>query len=61
MCYLVPYKVKSIDKNVVMLTNGMKAFYDKKVGKLHANDEVMVYGNLIINKVTKHEKHKTNS
>lgn len=61
MCYLVPYKVKSVDKSVVTLTNGMKAFYDKKIGILYADDEVIVYGNLIINKVKIHEKHKTNS
>ncbi|MEK7078934.1 MAG: hypothetical protein AAB929_02590 [Patescibacteria group bacterium] len=61
MCYLVPYKVKSIDGTQVTLNSGMKAFYDKKVGVLKINDEVLVYGNLIINKVQTHEKLKTNS
>lgn len=59
MCYLVPQKVKSIQGTMVVLTNGMKAFYDKKIGVLKINDEVMVYGNLIINKIKKNEKHKT--
>lgn len=61
MCFLVPYKVKSIQGSLVILANGMKAFYDKKIGVLHTNDEVMVYGNLIINKVRENEKHKSNS
>ena len=61
MCYLVPHKIKSIEGIQVILNGGMKAFYDKKVGVLKINDEVLVYGNLIINKVQTHEKHKGNS
>lgn len=61
MCYLVPHKIKSIQGLEVVLVGGMKAFYDKKVGILKINDEVLVYGNLIIEKVQTHEKHKTNS
>ena len=61
MCYLVPHKVKSIESTHVILNGGMKAFYDKKIGVLKINDEVLVYGNLIINKVQTHEKHKGNS
>lgn len=61
MCYLVPHKVKSIDGTEVTLNSGMKAFYDKKVGTLKINDEVLVYGNLIINKIQTHEKYKGNS
>lgn len=61
MCYLVPHKVKSIEGVQVTLIGGMKAFYDKKVGKLKINDEVLVYGNLIVDKVKTYEKHKTNS
>ena len=61
MCYLVPHKVKSIEGTQVTLNGGMKAFYNKKVGTLKINDEVLVYGNLIINKIQTHEKHKTNS
>ncbi|MBI4973993.1 hypothetical protein HZC27_05260 [Candidatus Roizmanbacteria bacterium] len=61
MCYLVPHKVKSIQGSEVVLVGGMKAYYDKKVGILKINDEVLVYGNLIINKVQSHEKLKTDS
>ena len=61
MCFLVPHKVKSVQGSQVTLKGGMKAFYDKKVGSLKINDEVLVYGNLIINKIQTNEKHKTNS
>lgn len=57
MCYLVPHKVKSIDGTQVTLQDGMRAYYDKKVGPLKINDEVLVYGNLIVDKVKKHETH----
>ena len=60
MCFLVPHKVKSIQGSTITMVGGMKAFYDKKIGTLKINDEVLVYGNLIINKVQTHEKHKTN-
>jgi len=60
MCFLVPYKVKSVKGSLVILTGGMKAFYDKKIGLLKTNDEVLVYGNLVINKIQTHEEHKTN-
>ena len=60
MCFLVPYKVKSVKGSLVTLTGGMKAFYDKKIGLLRVNDEVLVYGNLIINKIQTNEKHKAN-
>lgn len=61
MCYLVPHKVKSIEGAQVTLNGGLKAFYDKKVGTLKIDDEVLVYGNLIVDKVQTHEKHKGNS
>jgi len=61
MCFLMPHKVKSIEGTQVTLNGGMKAFYDKKVGILKINDEVLVYGNLIIDKVKTHEKYKRNS
>ena len=51
MCYLKPLKVKKIDGRKVVLENGIKAVYDKKVGKIKINDLVMVYGNLIIQKI----------
>ncbi len=39
-----------------MLDNNMKAYYDKKIGGLKKDDEVLVYGNLIIKKITSNEK-----
>ncbi|OGK34148.1 hypothetical protein A3F57_00690 [Candidatus Roizmanbacteria bacterium RIFCSPHIGHO2_12_FULL_36_11] len=51
MCYLKPLKVKKIDGRKVVLENGIKAVYDKKVGKVKVNDLVMVYGNLIVQKI----------
>ena len=51
MCYLKPLKVKKIKGKMALLENGIKAVYDKKVGKISANDLVMVYGNLIIQKI----------
>lgn len=61
MCFLVPHKIKSIQGLEVTLVGGMKAFYDTKVGALKINDEVLVYGNLIVDKVQTNEKHKPNS
>ena len=51
MCYLRPLKVKKIAGRRALLENGIKAVYDKKVGKIKVNDLVMVYGNLIIQKI----------
>jgi len=51
MCYLRPLKVKKIEGKRVWLENGIKAIYDKKVGKISADDLVVVYGNLIIQKI----------
>ncbi|MBI4226242.1 hypothetical protein HY612_03975 [Candidatus Roizmanbacteria bacterium] len=51
MCYLKPLKVKKIKGKKALLENGIKAIYDKKVGKVKVNDLVMVYGNLIIQKI----------
>lgn len=61
MCYLVPHKIKSIEGTQVTLSGGLKAFYDAKVGILKINDEVLVYGNLIVDKIKKNEKYKSNS
>jgi len=58
MCFLIPQKVKSIKGTKVILSNGIHAFYDKKIGELKVNDEVIVYGNLIINKYTSYEQSK---
>jgi len=51
MCYLRPLKVKKIEGKRALLENGIKAIYDKKVGKVKVDDLVMVYGNLIIQKI----------
>lgn len=58
MCFLIPHKIKSITGTKVTLTDGTKAFYDKNIGVLKVNDEVLVYGNLIISKNSTHEKIK---
>ena len=50
MCFIRPLKVKKIQGKKALLENGIKAVYDKKVGKIKVNDLVMVYGNLIIQK-----------
>lgn len=51
MCFLRPLKVKKISGEIAFLENGIKAYYDKKIGKLNKGDRVIVYGNLIINKL----------
>lgn len=51
MCFLRPLKVKQIEGKKALLENGIKAVYDKKVGRVKVNDLVMVYGNLIIQKI----------
>ena len=51
MCYLRPLKVKKIAGKKAMLENGIKAVYDKNVGEIKPNDLVMIYGNLIIQKI----------
>ena len=51
MCFIKPLKVKKIEGERVLLENGIKAVYDKKVGKIKVNDLVMVYGNLIVQKI----------
>jgi len=51
MCYVKPLKVKKIKDKEAEMENGIKAFYDKSVGKIRIGDKVLVYGNLIIDKV----------
>lgn len=51
MCFIRPLKVKKIEGKKALLENGIKAVYDKKVGKIKENDLVIVYGNLIIQKI----------
>ena len=55
MCFIRPLKVKKIQGKKALLENGIKAVYDKKVGKIKVNDLVMVYGNLIIQKIESKE------
>ena len=55
MCFIRPLKVKKIQGKKALLENGIKAVYDKKVGKIKINDLVMVYGNLIIQKIESKE------
>ena len=57
MCYLRPLKVKKIAGRKALLENGIKAVYDKNVGKVKVNDLVIVYGNLIVQKI---EPNQTN-
>lgn len=51
MCYLRPLKVKKIEGKKAWLENDIKAVYDKNVGKVKVDDLVMVYGNLIVQKI----------
>lgn len=60
MCFLKPLKIKKIEGRRVLLANGIKAFYDKKVGKLKEDDLVMVYGNLVLHRVKLGSKIKAN-
>lgn len=52
MCFIKPLRIKSINGKEVILDNGIKAYYEKKIGILKSNDLVMVYGNLILEKVS---------
>ncbi len=58
MCFVKPLRVKSIKGKEVTLDNGIKAYYEKKVGILKPNDLVMVYGNLILEKLSKTYEQK---
>lgn len=51
MCFIKPLKIKKIKNNQIILENGIKAYYDKKIGQLKVGDQVIVYGNLVLNKV----------
>jgi len=52
MCYLKPCTVKSIKNKKALMDNGIEAYYDKKIGMIKKDDEVLVYGNLIVKKIT---------
>lgn len=56
MCFIKPLKIKKVKKKEVILENGIKAYYDKKIGRLKVNDKVIVYGNLVINKIYEPER-----
>lgn len=56
MCFLKPLKIKKVLDKEVLLENGIKAYYEKKVGILKPNDLVMVYGNLVISRVKRGSK-----
>jgi hypothetical protein len=47
MCYLKPLRVKKLEGKIAYLENGIRAFYDKKIGVIKPNDSVLVFGNLI--------------
>lgn len=53
MCFLKPLRIKKVLDKQVLLENGIKAYYEKKVGILKPNDLVMVYGNLVLEKLPK--------
>lgn len=57
MCYLKPLKVCKIAGNTATLENGIKAYIEKKAGKIEINDLVLVYGNLILEKVEDEKQH----
>ena len=51
MCFLKPLKVKKINNKIVLLENGIKAYYNGNITKLKENDLVLVFGNLVVEKV----------
>lgn len=57
-CYVKPLKVKEIKGKTAILETNIKAYYDKKVGKIKVGDYVLVYGNLVIERINTHEKTK---
>lgn len=56
MCFIKPLKIKKIKDRKVILENGIVAYYDKKIGQLKRGEKVIVYGNLILNKI--YEKNR---
>jgi len=49
MCFIIPKRVKSIGKDIVITTDGVRA----KKGELNIKlgDYVLVYGNIIVEKI----------
>lgn len=56
MCFIKPLRVKKINKTKAYLENNIEAFYDKRIGKIKVGDLVLVYGNLVLNRVRRGEK-----
>lgn len=52
MCYVKPLKIKKVFAREVLLENGARAYYEKNSGNLKQNDLVLVYGNVVINKIS---------
>lgn len=51
MCFVKPLKIKKITGKEVLLENEIKAYYDKKIGGIKKGDRVLVFGNLVIEKI----------
>ena len=51
MCFIKPLRVTKVKGNTAILENGIKAYCDKKIDDIKPNDEVLVFGNLIIEKI----------
>jgi len=58
MCFLRPLKIKKINGKKVFLEKNIVAYYDKNVGPLKKDDYVLVFGNLVVQKIN--EKKSTN-
>lgn len=58
MCYLKPLRVKRLERKIAYLEGGIKAFWDPKIGKIKPNDLVLVFGNLIVEKINQNEKQR---
>lgn len=58
MCFVKPLKIKNVNKTTVLLENGIKAYYNKDTKKLKPNDLVLVFGNLVIEKIAQKSKCK---
>lgn len=51
MCFVKPLRIKEINKTTVLLENNIKAYYNVKTQELKKNDLVLVFGNLVIEKI----------
>lgn len=58
MCFLKPLKVKKIKNQIVLLENGIKAYYNKDIKDLKPNDLVLVFGNFVVEKIDQKVKSK---